>query len=158
MTTGKYDHLIVRDPLYEKMPNEQGNTGNSVTATTTFMSAAQVEGAPLHISWGIISSVPQANATYVGPHDHPYDEVLFFQGFNPQDPKDLGAVIDLELEDETVVIDATCGVYIPAGMVHCPMTVQRVDRPYGLAAILLNGRYETMGYSTPDDAPRALVT
>jgi hypothetical protein len=156
MATGKYDHLIVTEPLYEDMPNEDVNPGEAVTATTTFMSAAQVEGAKLHVSWGIISSVPQGNSSYVAQHDHPFDEVLFFQGFNPADPTDLGAEIELALEDEMVTINSTCGIWIPAGMKHCPLTVTKVDRPYGLAAMLLNGRYETMGYSTPDDAPREL--
>jgi len=119
-----------------------------VTETETFMSSVQVEGAPLHITWGIIFAVPPKNP-YVMGHDHPYDEILFFQGFNPENTLDLGAVVELTLEDEVQVIDSTCGVYIPAGMKHCPLTVKSVQRPYGLAAICVSGRYETMGYATP---------
>jgi hypothetical protein len=148
---GEYEKYIVRKPLYEDLPNEaageQENSG--VTETETFMSSPQVDGAPLHVSWGIIHGVPTTNP-YVLAHDHPYDEVLFFQGFDPDDTLDLGAVFEFQIEDEVHVIDSTCSIYIPAGVSHCPLTVVSVERPCGLAAICVSGRYQTMGYSTPE--------
>ena len=147
---GKFDKYIVRKPLYEDMPNEAVGEGHSagVTPAATFMSSPQVEGSPIHISWGVTYAIPDRNP-YVVAHDHPYDEVLFFTGFNPESTTDLGAVVELGLEDEVHVIDSSCAVYIPAGMKHCPITVKRVDRPYGLAAVCMSGRYETMDYVSP---------
>ena len=150
MTLGNNASYIIRTPLYEDMPNEasagEGITG--VTPTETFMSAAQLHEAPLHISWGIIHAIPSPNP-YVLEHDHPYDEVLFFTGFDPQNTLDLGGAAELELEGETHVIDSTCAIYVPAGMKHCPLTITRIDRPFGLAAVCVSGRYQTMGYETP---------
>ena len=153
MTTGSFDKYIVRKPLYEDLPNEApGDGGNpGVTETETFMSGAQVPGAPLHITWGIISAIPPKNP-YVVAHDHPYDEVLFFQGFDPANTLDLGAVFEVGLEDEMYIVDSTCGMFIPAGMKHCPLTVKSVTRPCGLAAICVSGQYQTMGYATPLEA------
>lgn len=147
---GKFDKYIVRRPLYEDMPNEAVGEGHSagVTPAATFMSSPQVAGSPLHISWGVIYGIPDRNP-YVVAHDHPYDEVLFFTGFNPENTEELGATVELELEDEAQLIDSTCAIYIPAGMKHCPMSVRSIDRPYGLAAICLAGRYQTMDYETP---------
>jgi hypothetical protein len=152
MTAQKFANYIVRKPLHEDMPNDNtgGENNPGVTATETFMSAVQVEGAPLHISWGIIYEVPKF-PDYITPHDHPYNEVLFFSGFNPENTLDLGGAVELQLGDETHMIDSTCCVYIPAGTMHCPLNVVRVDRPFGLAAVCVNGRYETMGYTTPDE-------
>lgn len=149
MSTGKYEKLIVRRPLFEDLPNEAEGEGHAgFTPGATYLSSPQVPGCPLHVTWGIIYAVPAKNP-YVVAHDHPYDEALFFTGFNTEDPLDLGAVVELTLEDEVYVIDSTCGVYIPAHMAHCPITVKSVTRPYGLAAICLSGRYETMDYATP---------
>lgn len=142
---------IITEPLYEDMPNEapgeEVNVG--VTPTETFMSSVQVSSSPLHVSWGIISAVPPKNP-YVMEHDHDYDEILFFQGFNPEDTLDLGAVFDFVIDGDTHRIDKTCGIFIPGGMSHGPLTVITVDRPCGLSAICVNGKYETMGYSTPE--------
>jgi len=145
--TAKY---IVRKPIYEEPPNEKRGEGpnDGVTTSETWMSGVQAPGFPLHIMWGIIYDIPRINP-YVGAHDHPYDEVLFFQGFNPEDTLDLGAVFEFMLEDEVHVIDSTCSIYIPAGMRHNPLTVKSVARPCGLAAISLSGLYKTEGYVTP---------
>jgi hypothetical protein len=151
LASGEFDKYIVRQPLYEEPPNEaraEGGVNTGVTRSETWMSGPQSAGAPLHIMWGIIHAVPPNNP-YVAAHDHPYDEVLFFQGFDPTDTLALGAVFELMLEDEAHVIDSTCAIYIPAGMKHNPLTVIRVDRPCGLAAISVSGRYETEGYMTP---------
>ena len=150
MAALEFDKYIVRKPLYEEPPNEaRGATPNTgVTKSETWMSSPQAAGAPMHIMWGIIYGIPSRNP-YVAAHDHPYDEVLFFQGFNPDDTLDLGAVFELMLEDEVHVIDSTCSIYIPAGVRHNPLTVKSVTRPCGLAAISLSGRYETEGYMTP---------
>jgi hypothetical protein len=147
--TGKYDKYVIRNPLYEDLPNEaEGEEHGGFTPGATYMSSPQVAGAPIHLTWGMIYAVPQKNP-YVVAHDHPYDEILLFTGFDAENPEDLGAVVELSLEDEVLVIDTTCGVYIPAGMVHCPLTVKSVTRPYGLAAICMSGRYETMDYASP---------
>jgi hypothetical protein len=151
VTSGQYEKYIVREPLHEDPPNElRSETPNTgVTRSATFMSGVQAPGAPMHIMWSIIHDVPRTNP-YIAAHDHPYDEILFFQGFDPADTLDLGAVFELMLEDEPHVIDSTCAIYIPAGMRHNPLTVISVDRPCGLAAISADGLYRTEGYITAE--------
>lgn len=152
MTDSQFEKYIVRQPLYEEPPNELrvdgGNRG--VTRSETWMSGLQAAGAPLHIMWSIIHAIPRNNP-YIAEHDHPYDEVLFFQGFDPEDTVDLGAVVELMLEDEPYSIDTTCSIYLPAGMKHNPPTIISVDRPFGLAAISLSDLYRTEGYVTPSE-------
>jgi hypothetical protein len=63
------------------------------------------------------------------PHTHDYDEVIAFIGTDLNDPYDLGAEVELWLDDEKHIINKSCLVYIPAGLKHCPLTFLRVDRP-----------------------------
>ncbi len=68
--------------------------------------------------------------TKVGPqpHIHPFDELFTFFGTNFDDPTDLGAEIEFVLEDQPVVFDKSCIVYIPAGMKHCPLVTKKQER------------------------------
>ena len=62
-------------------------------------------------------------------HSHDYDEIIAFIGTDNSDPYDLGAEVELWLDDEKHIINKTSIVFIPAGLKHCPLTFLRVDRP-----------------------------
>jgi hypothetical protein len=55
------------------------------------------------------------------PHTHDFDEIIGFIGTNPRDQRDLGAQLEIWLEDEKHIIDKSCIIYIPKGMKHCPL-------------------------------------
>jgi hypothetical protein len=80
-------------------------------------------------TWGKVSS---------GPHTHEVAELLIHIGTNPDDPSDLGAEVEMcmgeELEKHT--FNKSTIVYIPPGVVHCPWTIKRVDRPFIFMQIL----------------------
>ena len=59
----------------------------------------------------------------IAPHAHDFSEVLTMFGTNPDDPSYLGMTIEFWMEDEKFIIDKSFLVYIPAGMVHCPLKV-----------------------------------
>ena len=68
------------------------------------------------------------------PHAHPMLEILFFVGTNTDNLGDLGgeAEICLGKEKERHVITRPTAVVIPGKLVHCPLTITRVDRPFYL--------------------------
>jgi hypothetical protein len=63
------------------------------------------------------------------PHKHDFDMYLYFLG--KDDMSDLGAEIDIGLgeEQEIHTITTPASVYIPKGMIHCPLHFKRVDKP-----------------------------
>ncbi len=67
-----------------------------------------------------------------GPHTHKDPEVLVALGTDPDNPKELGAEIELCMgpEMEVHTITTSTLVYIPANFIHCPFRVTRVDRPF----------------------------
>ena len=67
-----------------------------------------------------------------GPHIHKDPEILVAIGMNPDDPKDLGAELELCMgkEMEKHIITESTLVYIPANFLHCPFRVKKLDRPF----------------------------
>ncbi len=63
-------------------------------------------------------------------HSHEdYDEYVGFLGSNPEDPHDLCGEVEFWLGDEKHILTNSCAVFIPKGLLHCPIYFRRVDRP-----------------------------
>lgn len=75
------------------------------------------------------------------PHSHDFDFYLFFLGRD--DLEDLGAEIEIGLgeEQEIHTITTPASVYVPRGMIHCPLNFKRVDKPVLFAHALLAPKY-----------------
>jgi hypothetical protein len=70
-----------------------------------------------------------ANEKSVKPHKHDHDEVLGQFGTNPEDPYDLGGVLEVWLDNEKYLVTKSCLVYIPKGLIHGPVKFNRIDKP-----------------------------
>lgn len=75
------------------------------------------------------------------PHAHDTDEIIGFFGSDPSDPWNLNGEVEIWLEDEKHVLDRTTMIFVPAGMVHCPLNINRVDRPIFHFTIVTSGKY-----------------
>ena len=87
-----------------------------------------------------------ANAEYKAerPHTHDYHELLCFIGGDPTNIEDFGAEIEICLgeEQEKHIITSTTVVSIPPGLVHCPLRVNRLDKPVVFLEISLTRKFE----------------
>ena len=65
------------------------------------------------------------------PHTHDFDMYLHFLSFDPEHMDELGAEIEIGLgkEQEIHVITTPASVYVPKGLIHCPLIFKRVDKP-----------------------------
>ena len=63
------------------------------------------------------------------PHSHDFDMYLFFLGTDTLG--DLGAEIDFGFgeEQEIHTITGPASIYVPKGMIHCPLHFKRIDKP-----------------------------
>ena len=75
------------------------------------------------------------------PHSHDFDMYLFFLGVDNMD--DLGAEIDIGLgeEGEIHTITRPTSVYVPSGMVHCPLHFKRIDKPVLFIHVINAAKY-----------------
>ena len=98
-----------------------------------------VEGAfHMNVAWYL---KPTEKTIEDKPHVHDTDEIIGFFGNNPEDPYDLGGEVEIWLEDEKHVIDRSAMIFVPAGMVHCPLVIKRVDRPIFHFTTVTGGQY-----------------
>jgi len=56
-------------------------------------------------------------------------EVFAFIGSDPGKPEDLGAVITLQIENDTLRLTKTCSVFVPAGAAHSEPFIESISRP-----------------------------
>ena len=77
------------------------------------------------------------------PHSHPFDEFLCFLGGDLKNMFDFDATIELSMgeEGEVCLIEQATVVYIPAGLVHTPLTFKRIDKPVLFHPIALTPDY-----------------
>lgn len=74
-------------------------------------------------------------------HTHETDEIIGFFGGDPHHPDELGGEIEFWLEDEQYIIDQSCFIFAPRGMVHGPLVIRRVDRPFFHFTTMVGGQY-----------------
>ncbi|MDR1027914.1 MAG: hypothetical protein LBL63_00660 [Clostridiales Family XIII bacterium] len=74
-------------------------------------------------------------------HVHDYDELIGFFGSDPEDPYDLGAVIEIDLDGETHRIERSSLIFVPGGMRHNPLRLLEVTRPVFHFSVVMSPEY-----------------
>ena len=152
MTALRYAKNIVTDTR-EYTPQEiaqiQEMMKKSPTTSTVkllrllWMDDTKVKGASFYMECIWLWEGKTTSGTTEEPHVHAFDEVIGFISSNPENPKELGARMEIILGDETHFLTRSCLVHVPAGMKHCPLTFREVNRPvffFTLAPISRYGR------------------
>ena len=75
------------------------------------------------------------------PHVHDVPELLCFYGSDPENPYDLGGEVEFWIEGEKHILTKSSLIYIPAGVTHLPLYVNKADRPILHFNILLDSAY-----------------
>ncbi|MGD1119176.1 MAG: hypothetical protein ABR886_06770 [Dehalococcoidales bacterium] len=69
-------------------------------------------------------------------HKHDFDQFLFFISGDPNNFVEFDAEVELTLDGKVNSITYASWVYIPKGLMHCPLNVKRVGKPI----IFMDGR------------------
>ena len=77
------------------------------------------------------------------PHAHEFAELLCFLGSDPTDIRNLGAEVEVCLgeEQEKHIFDTAAVISIPAGLIHCPLVVRNVKKPFVFLEVSLTPKY-----------------
>lgn len=119
---------------------------------TYFRGASALPGATASIGWQVFIA-PYKLETI--PHTHEEDEFLIFMGATlPDLCSNFKAEIDLwmgeELEKHTIT-SATV-VFIPRGLLHCPLNFRKIDKPVLFHALHLGPRFAAKRVTNWDES------
>jgi hypothetical protein len=128
MAAKKYEHLVNSDILRQH-------------SVPTQMYSPFLSGSPYF--WKLMpGAVGQFAFYYVktpgmfaeGPHTHKAEEYLMFISSDPKDMKNLGATVEIAFGEEWEKYSFNYSTFIrfPQGVIHCPVYVRNVQRPFFL--------------------------
>jgi mannose-6-phosphate isomerase-like protein (cupin superfamily) len=134
MAETKYDKYVLTD--FREEPNFPG----IASPQAYFRGGIQIPGANLNMGWQLFTQPIQLETE---PHTHDVDEYLVFLGGKLPDVFDFKAEIEFWMgkEQEKYIIDKATIIFIPRGLVHCPLNFKRIDEPVLFQAILLAPRF-----------------
>ena len=75
-------------------------------------------------------------------HAHDFDQILFFVNADLRKPKDFDAEIEITLGEEgklkKYLINYAACVYIPAGTLHGPLNIKKINQPITFTDVTLS--------------------
>jgi hypothetical protein len=80
-----------------------------------------------------------------GGHKHAVPEIIGFFGSDYENPHEMGGELEFWMEDEKYLITKSCMIFVPPGVMHCPIVLTRVDRPIFHFSVVTSGQYEILG-------------
>ena len=137
MPESKHAKYIVTD-LKAPFSPESVKKYNEFAKRILWMDKNVVPGAfQMNCSW-----YRKPNSEHLGyAHKHDSDEIIGFFGSDYEKPHELNAELEVWLEDEKFIITKSVMIFIPAGMMHCPIYIKRVDKPMFHFSVVTSGTY-----------------
>jgi hypothetical protein len=128
----KYSHLY-KKLVFRK--DIKAKTGPGNADALAWLRGKDVENFNVNFAWGFFSGTGDWGAN---PHTHVGDQFFVFVSLDNEKPYDLGAEVEISLEDEKHVINAPSCIIIPAGLQHGPVVTKKVEKPYGFYMVRLD--------------------
>jgi hypothetical protein len=120
----KYAKYFLTEPQLRNTPKIAMPTPSAYVDSESHFSSK----ANLSMAWRYIKEPAMFDRI---PHSHEFDEFLCFLGGNLENMFDFDATIELYMgeEQELLLIEEPTVVYVPAGLVHTPLTFKRIGKP-----------------------------
>lgn len=128
---GKYIITQLKPNIAEaSWTNPVQNVGKGRGGRVLFLDSEVVPGAfYVETAWSFPQKTKQPPRNVAESHKHDYDEVLCMFGTDTNDPYDLCGEVEFWLGDEKHILTHSCIIFIPGGLMHCPLIYRRVDKP-----------------------------
>jgi hypothetical protein len=95
-----------------------------------FLDSEVIPGAfYVETAWSVPRGPIKEPKSVAEPHKHDYDEVLAMFGTDLDNPYELNGEVEFWLGDEKHILTKSCIIFIPKGLMHCPLIYRRIDKP-----------------------------
>ena len=148
---GKYFLQELKLPAVHATPEAIAKYNEAGRKRVLWLDGAVIEGCPLQINTAYYY---EKNHDYMDdwaandpdglvgkPHVHDVPELLCFYGTDPEKPYDLNGEVEIWIEGEQHILTKSTLIFIPAGMSHLPLYVNKVDRPIFHFSMLMDDSY-----------------
>jgi len=128
MTETQYGKYIIREPLVKGGQTPQVHIcGEKHLYGKEYCPGSYFPNFPNEVTLFTVT----APCVISAKHAHDYDELLYFLAGNPMNFFDFRAEAEILIgdEDERHYIDTTAIVYVPKGLMHCPIYFKTVNKP-----------------------------
>lgn len=131
----KYGKYIITDKIYREIPEYAG--------TSLFANNGELMG-DISFTYHTVAEPIDFNDV----HSHDFQEILCFVGGNPLEITEFDAVVEYTMGDEKHIITKPACVTMPAGLVHCPISIKNVSakKPIIFMAISMASEYGEPNY------------
>ena len=145
MSESKYGkYFITETPPNPRHPETREKGNKTPLENTLFISNGLdglIPGIP-YLETSMVVRTVKGETPDTRSHVHNFDEYLMFLGTNPEDLFDLGGEVEFWVGGEKHIITKTCAVFVPAGISHCPLYFNRLDRPFIFITSSNESKYE----------------
>ena len=123
MAESKYAKYVVPAPI------RQSTFKQIIYPELVVRGNEHLNGMPFSMGWEIMA---EPITLVEDAHSHSYNQVFCFVGSNIEDINDFDAEIWMYLgeEQEKMVITSPTTIWVPGGMMHCPLIFRRVGKPF----------------------------
>ena len=142
MAKGKYDKYFLKEPWGVDLPGTPPDAPVYIGLGQT----GPVEGWDEPLTQ-VLRPIYRPNKMIPEGHRHSVAEILYFIGGDPMNFKEFGAEVEFVMgegeEAENHIITTTTWVYVPAGLLHCPLDFKRVDKPIMFGHIMFAPTFDS---------------
>ena len=134
---GTYDKYFMTEANLPSAKQKTADEFVGVYKHVAWLDSNKIEGA--FYSEVVWYYKPRKN--FVGAHTHDFDEIIAFFGSDPDNIHDLGGEVEIWMGGEKYVMTKSFMVFVPKDVEHCPLSINRVDRPIFHFTAGMGGKY-----------------
>ena len=122
-------YAVDKPPAGGKRLSYEAEISPGIVKPVITVDSETVPGAQFHADTRWILPGAEGEIKLCDSHIHKYGEMLGFYGFNYENIQDLGAEIEITIDNEKNIVDRSFAAYVPPGVQHGPIIVRHVRRP-----------------------------